>query len=123
MSSGWHRLRILASVTAIGLVLFGVRPATAQYGSAYPAPMCPVSYYYWPGYGCVPNAPNGYYAPPAAYYAPPPLYYAPPAYYAPPVYAAPAFAFFDFRFGRPFFFHRGFDRDDFHGGFGGFHRH
>ena len=122
MSSGWRRLRILAAVTGIGLVLFGVRPATAQNYAAYPTPTCPAGYYYSPGYGCVPNSPNGYYAPPA-YYAPP-VYYAPPAYYAPPVYyAPPAFAFFDFRFGRPFFFHRGFDRDDFHGGFGGFHRH
>lgn len=117
MSSGSHRFRILAAVTGIGLGLCGVQPAAAQYGSAYPAPACPAGYYYWPGYGCIPNPPNGYYSPPPAYY-PPPVYYAPP-----PVYPAPAFAFFDFRFGRPFFFRRGFDRDDFHGGFRGFHRH
>jgi len=102
--------------------LFGVHPASAQGYAAYPTPTCPAGYYYWPDYGCVPNAPNGYNYPPPAYYQPP-VYYPPPVYYAPPVYPAPAFAFFDFRFGRPFFFHRGFDRDDFHGGFGGFHRH
>jgi len=111
MWSGWHRFRILAAVTGIGLVAFGIHPATAQYYSAYPTPTCPAGYYYSPGYGCIPNSPNGYYYPP-------PAYYVPPAYYAPPVvYPAPAFAFFGFGF------HRGFDRDDFHGGFGGFHHH
>ena len=113
MWSGWHRFRILAAVTGIGLRMFGVEPATAQYYSAYPTLTCPAGYYYWPGYGCIPNSPNGYYYPPPAYYAPPPV----------TVYPAPAFAFFDFRFGHPFFFHRRFDHDDFHGGFGGFHHH
>jgi len=118
MESGWHRFRILAAVAGMGLGLFGVQPATAQYGSTYsaypPNLTCPPGYYYWQGYGCI-------VAPPYRYYYPPPTYY----YAAPPaaVYPAPVFAFFDFRFGHPFFFHRDFDRDDFHGGFGGFHHH
>ncbi|HEV2263759.1 MAG TPA: hypothetical protein VGR79_04420 [Stellaceae bacterium] len=104
MSRGWHRFRILAAAAGIGLGLFGVQPATAQYDPTYPAPACPAGYYYWPGYGCIVYPPNGYY------YYPPPIYYAPPPV---AVYPAPAFAFFDVRFGRPFFFHHG----------GGFHRH
>lgn len=99
MWRGLHRFRILAAVAGIGLSLFGVYPAMAQYYPTYPA--CQAGYYYWPGYGCVVYPSYGYYYAPSAYYAPPPV-----------------FGFFGFGRG----FHHEFEEHEFHGE-EGFHRH